>query len=40
MLIIGDKEAESGQVSVRKQGEGDLGSQTIEEFVTFFQSQL
>lgn len=40
MLIIGDKEAESGQVSVRKQGEGDLGSKTIEEFVTFFQSQL
>ena len=40
MLIIGDKEAESGQVSVRKQGEGDLGAQSIEEFITFFQSQL
>ncbi len=40
MLIIGDKEAESGKVSVRKQGEGDLGIKSIEEFVTFFQSLL
>ncbi len=40
MLIIGDKEAENGQVSVRKQGEGDLGSMTIDDFVKFFQEQL
>ena len=32
MLIIGDKEAEAGLVSVRKRGEGDLGQMTIEEF--------
>ena len=32
MLIIGEKEAESGQVSVRKQGEGDLGTFTVEAF--------
>lgn len=31
MLIIGDKEVESGQVSVRHKGEGDLGSMTIEQ---------
>lgn len=36
MLIIGDKEAESGTVSVRRQGEGDQGSMTIEEFVSYF----
>lgn len=32
MVIIGEKEQESGKVSVRKQGEGDLGSKTLEEF--------
>ena len=34
MLIIGDNEAESGAVSVRRRGEdGDLGSMTAAEFV-------
>ncbi|MBQ4618103.1 MAG: threonine--tRNA ligase [Clostridia bacterium] len=34
MLIIGDKEAESGTVSVRRRGEnGDLGSMSVEEFL-------
>ncbi|WP_295654275.1 threonine--tRNA ligase [uncultured Mucilaginibacter sp.] len=32
MLIVGEKEAAEGMVSVRKHGEGDLGSMTIEEF--------
>jgi len=32
MLIIGEKEAESQMVSVRKHGEGDLGSLTVEDF--------
>ena len=32
MLIVGEKEAENGEVSVRKQGEGDQGSMKIEEF--------
>ena len=32
MLIVGEKEAENGEVSVRKQGEGDKGSMKIEEF--------
>jgi threonyl-tRNA synthetase len=40
MLIIGEKEASSGKVSVRKQGEGDLGAMSKEEFVSFFQEQL
>jgi threonyl-tRNA synthetase len=40
MLIIGDAEAENKTVSVRKQGEGDIGSMTIEEFVNFFQKEL
>jgi len=32
MLIVGDDEAAEGTVSVRKQGEGDLGSESIEGF--------
>ena len=32
MLIVGEKEAESGQVSVRKQGEGDQGVMKYEDF--------
>jgi threonyl-tRNA synthetase len=32
MLIVGEKEAENGEVSVRKQGEGDKGSMKFEEF--------
>ncbi len=32
MLIVGEKEQDEAKVSVRKQGEGDLGSVTIEDF--------
>lgn len=32
MLIVGENEAAEGTVSVRKQGEGDLGSESIEGF--------
>jgi threonyl-tRNA synthetase len=40
LLIIGEKEAESGTVSVRKQGEGDKGSMKIEEFVKFIHEEI
>lgn len=32
MLIVGEKEAANGEVSVRKQGEGDQGSMKYEDF--------
>ncbi len=32
MLIIGEKEANAGELSVRKRGEGDLGSMKVEDF--------
>ncbi|RZK43246.1 MAG: threonine--tRNA ligase [Pedobacter sp.] len=32
MLIIGEKEAEEGKVSVRKHGVGDVGTMTLAEF--------
>ncbi|MEG1436191.1 MAG: threonine--tRNA ligase [Oscillospiraceae bacterium] len=33
MLIMGDKEVEDGTISVRKRGEGDLGSMSVEDFI-------
>lgn len=32
MLIVGEKEAENQEVSIRRQGEGDKGSMTVAEF--------
>ena len=40
MLIIGEKEAGTHSVSVRKQGEGDQGVMKVEEFVTHFKNLL
>ncbi len=40
MLIVGEKEEEEGTVSVRKHGEGDLGTFTIEEFVSLVNKEL
>ena len=40
MLIVGEKEAAEGQVSVRIQGEGDKGSMTTESFITYFKTLL
>ena len=40
MLIIGEKEKENGEVSVRKQGHGDLGSMTPEAFVELINSEI
>lgn len=34
MLVIGDKEAEEGTVSVRKRGFGDQGSESIDAFIS------
>ena len=40
MLIVGEKELESQTVSVRKQGEGDVGSMTVEAFTKYFKDLL
>lgn len=34
MLIVGQQEAESGTVSVRRRGEGDLGAQPLADFIS------
>jgi threonyl-tRNA synthetase len=39
MLIVGEKEQEEGKLSVRKHGEGDLGSMTIEAFTEIMQKE-
>lgn len=39
MLIVGEKEQEEGKVSVRKHGEGDLGSMTLESFTEIMQKE-
>jgi len=40
MLIIGESEEKKGTVSVRKHGEGDLGSFTVEEFSKIIQNEI
>ncbi len=34
MLVVGDKEEETGTVSVRRRGETDMASMTIDEFIS------
>ena len=40
MLIVGEKEAENGEVSVRKTGEGDLGSMKIANFAALLTEEV
>jgi threonyl-tRNA synthetase len=40
MLIVGEKEEAAGTVSVRKHGEGDLGTFTLEEFVSLVDREI
>src|SRR5690554_2319080 len=40
MLIVGEQEAKDGTVSVRKHGEGDLGTMTLEEFSKLIQQEV
>jgi len=40
MLIVGEEEEKNGTVSIRKQGEGDIGSLTINEFTSFINKEI
>jgi threonyl-tRNA synthetase len=40
LLIVGEKEAESETVSVRRQGEGDKGEMKISEFADFLNKEV
>ena len=40
MLIVGEKEAEKQEVSVRKQGEGDKGTMKVSDFISLINSEV
>jgi threonyl-tRNA synthetase len=40
MLVVGEKEEASGSVSVRKHGQGDLGSFTVDEFISLVKNEV
>ncbi len=40
MLIVGEKEESDGTVSVRKHGQGDLGTHSIESFVKIIEDEV
>ncbi|MBV42412.1 MAG: threonine--tRNA ligase [Crocinitomicaceae bacterium] len=40
MLILGENEAKEGTVSVRKQGEGDVGGMSIEAFAGLIKTEI
>ena len=40
MIIVGEKEESEGTVSVRKHGEGDIGTFSIEEFISLLKREV
>lgn len=40
MIIIGENEQANGTVSVRKRGVGDLGTMSIDDFISYFKKEI
>lgn len=40
LLVVGENEARENRVSVRRQGQGDLGSMTVDEFIEMIHSEV
>ena len=40
MLVIGEKEMTENKVAVRRQGKGDIGIQTIDEFINLVNEEV
>jgi threonyl-tRNA synthetase len=40
MLIVGEKEQAEGAISIRKKGEGDLGTMKLDDFIIHFQTEI
>mgnify|MGYP001127670797 CR=1 FL=1 len=40
MIVLGEEEVESGQLAVRRHGEGDIGKMTVEEFVELVKKEI
>ncbi|MBQ0152044.1 MAG: threonine--tRNA ligase, partial [Chryseobacterium sp.] len=39
MLVVGENEEQEGTISVRRRGEGDLGTMKMEDFVNYFKKE-
>ena len=40
MLVIGEKEMNEGKLSIRRQGKGDMGQKTVEEFISMVVEEI
>lgn len=40
IIVVGEKEADSGKISVRRQGEGDKGQMPVESFVELIKEEI
>lgn len=40
MLVLGEKEVNEGKVSIRRQGKGDAGAQTTDEFINSITAEI
>ncbi len=40
LLIVGEKEADAGLISVRRQGEGDMGQMSVEQFSNLVNQEI
>ena len=40
MLVVGDKEVQSGQVAVRNRKHGDQGAKPLADFITEIRTQI
>ena len=40
MLVVGENEKQAGAVSIRKRGEGDIGSLPVEEFIALVKKEI
>ena len=40
MIIVGEKEEQKREVAIRKHGEGDIGTYSIEKALSFFEKVM
>ena len=40
MIIVGENEEKDGTISVRKHGEGDKGTFTIDDFISLIEEEI
>ena len=40
MLVVGEKEMNEGKVAIRRQGKGDLGVKSIEDFIADIRTEF